>query len=70
MVVRLVGLTVFVGLVRPIMQVGHVGAVNTQGFVWKFFTRYIYIFIHSFIQLQGLVGACNTCVAYSAGGGL
>ena len=27
-----------------------VGAVNTQGFVWKFFTRYIWIFIHSFIQ--------------------
>jgi len=27
------------------------GAVNTQGFVWKFFMRYIYIFIHSFIHL-------------------
>ena len=26
------------------------GAVNTQGFVWKFFMRYIYIFIHSFIR--------------------
>ena len=26
------------------------GAVNMQGFVWKCFTRYIYIFIHSFIQ--------------------
>ena len=28
------------------------GAVNTQGFVWKFFMRYIYIFIHSFRQLK------------------
>ena len=27
------------------------GAVNTQGFVWKFFMRYIYIFIHSFIHV-------------------
>ena len=26
------------------------GAVNTQGFVWKFFMRYIYINFHSFIH--------------------
>ena len=26
------------------------GAVNTQGFVWKVFMRYIKNFIHSFIQ--------------------
>ena len=29
------------------------GAVNTQGFVWKVFMRYIYIFIHSFILSTG-----------------
>ena len=28
------------------------GAVNTQSFVWKFFMRYIYIFIRSFIQVS------------------
>ena len=26
------------------------GAVNTEGFVWKFCMRYIQIFIHSFIH--------------------
>ena len=34
------------------------GAVNTQGFVWKFFMRYLYIFIHSFIHVL----AANFCV--------
>ena len=29
-------------------------SVNTQGFVWKVFMRYILIFIHSFIQLNTL----------------
>ena len=37
------------------------GAVNTQGFVWKFFMRYIYIFIHSFIHIL----TTDTCTAHS-----
>ena len=27
------------------------GAMTTQGFVWNLFMRYIYIFIHSFIDI-------------------
>ena len=41
------------------------GAVNTQGFVWKFFMRYIYTFsfIHSFIYLL-LTPALPTVTVY------
>ena len=36
------------------------GAVSTQGFVWNFCMRYIYIFIHSFIQYSYILwGSSN-----------
>ena len=39
------------------------GAVNTQGFVWKVFMRYIKKFIHSFIiRLSGLFVTSETYV--------
>ena len=41
------------------------GAVNTQGFVWKFFMRYIYIFIHSFTHSVSLL--FDICQEFAAG---
>ena len=34
------------------------GAVNTQGFVWKLFMRYIESFIHSFITVRIIHNIC------------
>ena len=48
------------------------GAVNTQGFVWKFFMHYISIFIHSFIHNPCTLGCFHklfSVVAVDVGGG-
>ena len=45
------------------------GAVNTQGFVWKFFMRYTNFFIHSFKNSQPQPNKHHFFTFFGGGGG-